>query len=183
MEKFERIKAKVKRVLVDEFGSVSEEDESVFFVECNNESVGVSFIQHSPSDEEGRIFLEVAGLAATVVSVDEKLTSWIAFHGGEFLIGTFILQELFGGAQVVFRYRMLADDIDPNEIYVAVYAVAESIAMYRNQFEDGFSEEGNEMLEVTPELLGEIKEKALEDTPDDQKQFAEARWLAALDII
>jgi hypothetical protein len=78
---------------------------------------------------------------------------------------------------------MLADDIDPSEIYVAVYAVAESIAMYRNQFEDGFSEEGNEMLEVTPELLGEIKEKALEDTPDDQKQFAEARWLAALDII
>jgi hypothetical protein len=143
MEKFERIKAKVKRVLVDEFGSVSEEDESVFFVECNNESVGVSFIQHSPSDEEGRIFLEVAGLAATVVSVDEKLTSWIAFHGGEFLIGTFILQELFGGAQVVFRYRMLADDIDPSEIYVAVYAVAESIAMYRNQFEHGFQVTGD----------------------------------------
>jgi hypothetical protein len=141
MEKFERIKAKVKRVLVDEFGSISEENDSVFFVDCNNESVGVTFIQHGPSEEEGRIFLEVAGLAATVESVDEKLTSWIAFHGAEFLIGTFVLQELFGGAQVVFRYRMLADDIDPSEIYVAVYAVAESMAMYREQLEDGFPDE------------------------------------------
>jgi hypothetical protein len=81
-------------------------------------------------------------LAATVESVDERMLSWLAFHGGEFLIGTFILQEIpsTDGAQVVFRYRMLADDIDPSEIYVAVYAVAESQAMYRDQFENGFSE-------------------------------------------
>jgi hypothetical protein len=38
---------------------------------------------------------------------------------------------------------MLADDIDPSEIYVAVYAVAESIAMYRNQFEHGFQVTGD----------------------------------------
>jgi hypothetical protein len=70
------------------------------------------------------------------------MLSWLAFHGGEFLIGTFILQEIPGtdGVQVVFRYRMLADDIDPREIYVAVYAVVESLSMGREQLENGFSE-------------------------------------------
>jgi hypothetical protein len=130
----------VKRILVDEFGSVSEGIESEFFVDCNDESVVAGFIQHDRSDDDGRIFLEVAGLVATVESVNERMLSWLAFHGGEFLIGTFILQEIPGtdGAQVVFRYRMLADDIDPSEIYVAVYAVAESISMFREQFENGF---------------------------------------------
>ena len=81
-------------------------------------------------------------MVATVENVNERMLSWLDFHGGEFLIGTFILQEIPGTdrAQVVFRYRVLADDIDPSEIYVAVYAVAESLAMYRDQFENGFSE-------------------------------------------
>jgi hypothetical protein len=37
--------------------------------------------------------------------------------------------------------------------------------------------------EITPEDLKEIKRRAFEDTSDDQKQFAEALWQAALGII
>jgi len=140
VEKIDRIKAKVKRILMDEFGSISGDIDSEFFVECNGETVGMTFIQHDASDEEGRVFLEIAGLVATVENVNEKMLSWMAFHGGEFLIGTFILQEFAPGGQVVFRYRMLADDIDPSEIYVAVYAVAESSSIFRDQFENGFLE-------------------------------------------
>jgi len=36
---------------------------------------------------------------------------------------------------------------------------------------------------ITPELLEQIKQEAFEDTPDDQKQFAEVRWDVVLDII
>jgi len=36
--------------------------------------------------------------------------------------------------------------------------------------------------ELTPELQA-IKDKTIAEMPEDQKQFAEAQWEAALDII
>jgi hypothetical protein len=37
--------------------------------------------------------------------------------------------------------------------------------------------------EITPELIEEIRQKTWDETPEDEKQFFEARWQAALKII
>jgi len=142
MQKFQRIQAKVKRILVEEFGKLISEDEEAFIFECNDAIVTLSFLRHDPNDEEGRIFLEFGAQVAYVDEVTENLKSWIAFRGAEFLLGTFVLQKVGEGAGVVFRYRMLGDDIDPSEIYVASYAVAETVNIFGPEFESGvyFSE-------------------------------------------
>ena len=137
MEKFQRIQAKVKRILVEEFGKLISEDEEAFIFECNDAIVTLSFIRHDPSDEEGRIFLEFGAQVAFVDEVTDELKSWIAFRGAEFLIGTFVLQKVGEGAGVIFRYRMLGDDIDPSEIYVASYAVAETVNIFGPEFDSG----------------------------------------------
>jgi hypothetical protein len=137
MEKFQRIQAKVKRILVEEFGKLISEGEDAFIFECNDAILTLSFIRHDPTDEEGRIFLEFAAEIAFVDEVTDELKSWVAFHGAEFLIGTFVLQKVNEGAGVLFRYRILGDDIDPSEIYVASYAVAETVNIFGSEFEDG----------------------------------------------
>lgn len=137
MEKFQRIQAKVKRILVEEFGKLISENEEAFIFECNDAIVTLSFIRHDPSDEEGRIFLEFGAQVAFADEVTDELKSWIAFRGAEFLIGTFVLQKVGEGAGVIFRYRMLGDDIDPSEIYVASYAVAETVNIFGPEFDSG----------------------------------------------
>ena len=136
MEKIDRIKAKVRRVLLEEFGSLEIENEDSFLFECNDALVSVGFIQHDPSDEEGRVFLEFSSLVAYVEVAGDSLYRWIARNGAGFLIGTFVIEEIPPGANVFFRYRMLGDDVDPSEIYVASYAVAETASGFSIEFID-----------------------------------------------
>jgi len=142
MDKFEQIKEKIKRVLVDEFGALLDEADSTFIYECEDVQIRLSLIRHDPSNEEGRVFVEFCALVTTLSEVSNNLKSWIAYRGSDYLIGSFVLQPEDGETSVLFRYRMLADDIDPSEIYVASYALAETVNISAPEFSDGSDWDG-----------------------------------------
>jgi len=148
MEKFQRVQAKVRRILVEEFGKLISEDQDAFIFECNDAILTLSFLRHDPTDDEGRIFLEFGAQVAFVDEVTDELKSWIAFKGAEFLIGTFVLEKVGDGAGVIFRYRILGDDIDPSEIYVASYAIAETVNIFGPEFESGFDPSASSGVEA-----------------------------------
>jgi hypothetical protein len=71
--------------------------------------------------------------------ISDELFAWIALYGSNYLVGNVALHTNGFDSlieikrvdeprltDIVFRYRMLGNDIDPSEIYVATYAVAES---------------------------------------------------------
>ena len=149
----ERIKGKVVRILTDEFGAAEEGEGNHLIVTVEESLLDVSFIAHGDDtdDDETRIFLEVSSVICFDCPMSNELFTWVALNGSNYLVGNVALLpqgvqvseevESVGEKQlvdVIFRYRLPANDIDPSEIYVASYGEAESSRELRDLIPETF---------------------------------------------
>lgn len=122
MPTVDNIKARVQRMLANEFGAVKISQFGHFIVE--HESVVVYVEVDKGFGDEGTIVTIRCSLVCDV-PITPELTRWVAIDGQEFLIGGIMLEpnEDETTAWITFRHAMIGDDIDESELLGTLYAV------------------------------------------------------------
>lgn len=134
MSQLSFIQSKVTALLTDEFATVIVDGPHQVTVDVGDEMLTVSFGQHDLS-EPPKVFMDVSTDIVQDWACTPELLTWIARNGFDFMVGTLVPDVSEDGTTVSmsFRYRLLADQIYPDEVYVSTYAVAESATELREQ--------------------------------------------------
>jgi hypothetical protein len=88
------------------------------------ESTGVAII--CGELQNGRTLVTLNGLVSQNVPISPALKEFVAEQTGEYTFGHPVYQEINGKAFIHFRHTLLGDFLDPDELMVALSAVAQS---------------------------------------------------------
>jgi T3SS (YopN, CesT) and YbjN peptide-binding chaperone 1 len=114
----QELRAKVQRDLIDMFGAVDVDDEGDFSLPHGSTRVFVSVVEWSPQTYVLRVF----AITNSDVTISPELTLALVTANSEVLFGKFSL--LREKRIVLFEHALLAQFVAPEELKVAVAAVA-----------------------------------------------------------
>jgi hypothetical protein len=122
MSTIDTVKGKIQRILADQMGSVKIDRDGDFIV--THESA-VTFVSVYPvnEDEDADIVIRCYSPMVKDVPLTPELTKWIAVEGQQFAFGGCYINPDDDGKNcwVYFRYSIVGNDLDPNELISAVY--------------------------------------------------------------
>lgn len=128
-------------ILVAEFESVDRTAPDSITVNVDDRPVFLTFAEHV-TDDTRRVFLDVMGEIETLWPCIPGLVEWTVRNGFGFMVGSIepTLSESGDDISLLFRYRMLANDVTPDALCVAVKGVAESTNELYVQFHEWYLE-------------------------------------------
>jgi hypothetical protein len=121
MADLDGLRQRVQQVLLDHDLKI-ELRKSAVLVPFESTSVMVSFGEIG----NDRTVVSLRGLVCQEVPISADLKAFIADKSAEYLFGHLAYLEIEGTAYIEFRHNLLGDFLDPDEIMVALSAVAQT---------------------------------------------------------
>ena len=122
MSTIDTVKGKIQRILADQMGSVTIDRDGDFVV--THESA-VTYVNVYPisEDEDADIIIRCYCPMVKDVPLTPELTRWVSDEGQRKAIGSCYINPDEDGKTcwVYFRYSIVGNDLDPNELLSAVY--------------------------------------------------------------
>jgi len=122
MSLVDTIKGKVQRMLTEELGTVKIDRDGDFII--THESAVVFVAVFAINDkEDSDIVIRCTSPMVKDAPLTSELTKWIAIEGQNFSFGSCSLNPNDDGttAWIYFRYAIVGNDLDSNELISAVY--------------------------------------------------------------
>lgn len=128
------IKDKVQRYLADIIGNVGIDRDGNYHFQHGSCHV---FVGVQDYGEENTV-VNVYSPTNLQVPPSPELYKYIAIRAGKFVFGSLSIQEQDDGLMVLFGHRLLGEFLDPDELKVAVSAVASTADEIDNQIQEQF---------------------------------------------
>lgn len=125
MSMVDTVKGKVQRILADELGSVEIDRDGDFIVKHESAVVFVSVFPFNDK-EDADIVIRCMSPMVKDAPLTPALTKWVSIEGQQFFFGGcyIIPSEDESTGWIYFRYTLVGNDLDPNELLGAVYRAA-----------------------------------------------------------
>lgn len=122
MSLVDTVKGKVQRMLAEELGSVKIDRDGDFIITHESAVVFVSVFAFN-DDEDSDIVIRCTSPMIKDAPLTSELTKWVAIEGQRFSFGGCNLNPNEDGttAWIYFRYSIVGNDLDQNELLSAVY--------------------------------------------------------------
>ena len=132
------VKGKVQRILADELGSVEIDRDGDFIVKHESAIVFVSVAAFNDK-EDSDIVVRCFAPMVTGVPLTPEVFRWVAVEGQRFTFGSCYIrpEENSANGWIYFRYSIVGNDLDSNELLSAVYRTA----FTANDFDDKLKEQ------------------------------------------
>lgn len=133
------VKGKVQRILADELGSVEIDRDGDFIVKHESTMVFVSVFAFNDDDEDSDIVVRCLAPMVTGVPLTPEVFKWVAVDGQRFHFGSCFItpEEDPANGWIYFKYAIVGNDLDSNELLSAVYRTA----FTANDFDDKLKEQ------------------------------------------
>jgi hypothetical protein len=137
MNMTDTVKGKVQRILADELGSVEIDRDGDFIVKHESTIVFVSVFAFNDNEDSDIVISCVAPLV-TGVPLTPEVFKWVAVDGQRFHFGSCYItpEENPANGWIYFKYAIVGNDLDSNELLSAVYRTA----FTANDFDDKLKE-------------------------------------------
>jgi hypothetical protein len=113
------VREKVQRFLADILGTVEVDRDGDFTFAFESTRVFVSIIE-----QEDRTLVKIFAPLVLKVPPSPELYEHIALHAGDYLFGSFELDQADEGFTILFYHVLLGDYLDGEELHNAVRAIA-----------------------------------------------------------
>ena len=125
MNMTDTVKGKVQRILADDLGSVEIDRDGDFVVKHESTIVFVSVFAFN-EDEDSDIVVRCVAPMVTAVPLTPEVFRWVAVEGQRFTFGScyVVPEENPANGWIYFRYSIVGNDLDSNELLSAVYRTA-----------------------------------------------------------
>jgi hypothetical protein len=139
MNMTDTVKGKVQRILADELGSVEIDRDGDFIVKHESTMVFVSVFAFNDDDEDSDIVVRCLAPMVTGVPLTPEVFKWVAVDGQRFHFGSCFItpEEDPANGWIYFKYAIVGNDLDSNELLSAVYRTA----FTANDFDDKLKEQ------------------------------------------
>ena len=139
MNMTDTVKGKVQRILADELGSVEFDRDGDFIVKHESIMVFVSVFAFNDDDEDSDIVVRCLAPMVTGVPLTPEVFKWVAVDGQRFHFGSCFItpEEDPANGWIYFKYAIVGNDLDSNELLSAVYRTA----FTANDFDDKLKEQ------------------------------------------
>lgn len=125
MSRTDEVKNKVQRILADDLGSVKIDKDGDFVVVHESAVTFVQVYSRNESDPEADIVINAFCPLIINVPLTPALYEWVATEGQEFYFGSCrVIPDDEKTGRVLYRYSIVGNDLDPNELFTLVYTVA-----------------------------------------------------------
>ena len=125
MNMADTVKGKVQRILADELGSVEIDRDGDFIVKHESTIVFVSVFAFN-ENEDSDIVVSCVAPMVTGVPLTPEVFKWVAVDGQRFHFGSCYItpEENPANGWIYFKYAIVGNDLDSNELLSAVYRTA-----------------------------------------------------------
>ena len=139
MNMTDTVKGKVQRILADDLGSVEIDRDGDFIVKHESTMVFVSVFAFNDDDEVSDIVVRCLAPMVTGVPLTPEVFKWVAVDGQRFHFGSCFItpEEDPANGWIYFKYAIVGNDLDSNELLSAVYRTA----FTANDFDDKLKEQ------------------------------------------
>lgn len=139
MSSVQDVKDKVQRILTNRLGSVQIDRDGDFFV--RHESA-VTFVEVEEWVRD-HVLVQLRTPLVCDVPVTPELTRWVAVEGQRFVFGTCYLNPNEDGTTgwVFMKHNLLGDDLDEDELMVALFGLTGSANDLDNMLQSRFGGE------------------------------------------
>lgn len=139
MNMTDTVKGKVQRILADDLGSVEIDRDGDFIVKHESTMVFVSVFAFNDDDEDSDIVVRCLAPMVTGVPLTPEVFKWVAVDGQRFHFGSCFItpEEDPANGWIYFKYAIVGNDLDSNELLSAVYRTA----FTANDFDDKLKEQ------------------------------------------
>jgi|LakMenE18May11ns_1017448.scaffolds.fasta_scaffold9958282_2 hypothetical protein len=122
MSLVDTVKGKVQRMLTEELGSIKIDRDGDFIITHESAVVFVSVFAFNDK-EDSDIVIRCTSPMIKDAPLTSELTKWVAIEGQHFSFGSCNLNPNEDGttAWIYFRYAIVGNDLDSNELISAVY--------------------------------------------------------------
>jgi hypothetical protein len=122
MSLVDTVKGKVQRMLTEELGSIKIDRDGDFIITHESAIVFVSVFAFNDK-EDSDIVIRCTSPMIKDAPLTSELTKWVAIEGQRFSFGSCNLNPNEDGttAWIYFRYAIVGNDLDSNELISAVY--------------------------------------------------------------
>jgi len=139
MNMTDTVKAKVQRILADELGSVEIDRDGDFIVKHESAVTFVSVFAFN-DNEDSDIVVRCVAPMVTAVPLTPEVFRWVAVEGQRFTFGScyVVPEENPANGWIYFRYSIVGNDLDSNELLSAVYRTAFTANEYDDKLKELF---------------------------------------------
>ena len=139
MNMTDTVKGKVQRILADDLGSVEIDRDGDFVVKHESTIVFVSVFAFN-EDEDSDIVVRCVAPMVTAVPLTPEVLRWVAVEGQRFTFGScyVVPEENPANGWIYFKYAIVGNDLDSNELLSAVYRTAFTANEYDDKLKELF---------------------------------------------
>jgi hypothetical protein len=140
MSRTDEVRNKVQRILAEDLGSVKVDKDGDFVVVHESAVTFVQVYSRNESDPEADIVINAFCPLIIDVPLTSALYEWVATEGQEFYFGSCRVVKDDNGktGRVLYKYSIVGNDLDPNELFTLVYTVAMTANQLDNDLQKQF---------------------------------------------